>query len=132
MWIFGIGSLMFDGWETTYGCTDRKWADLPSYKRSFNKKSVESRGTSRAPGLTLNLAQADGEVCRSRSRTASGRRKYNETLKNAKPANRGRLRFNLRMVGQSPPKFSSMKDVIWFRIPCLSIKEQTWWSKQKE
>jgi cation transport protein ChaC len=64
MWIFGYGSLMFDGWETTYGCTDRKWADLPCYKRSFNKKSVESRGTPKAPGLTLNLAQANEGVCR--------------------------------------------------------------------
>jgi cation transport protein ChaC len=64
MWIFGYGSLMFDGWEAAYGCTDRKWADLPRYKRSFNKKSVNSRGTSKVPGLTLNLTPAQGGACR--------------------------------------------------------------------
>jgi cation transport protein ChaC len=64
MWIFGYGSLMFDGWEAACGCTDRKWADLPGYRRSFNKKSVESRGTREAPGLTLNLVRAAGDVCR--------------------------------------------------------------------
>src|SRR6266516_5412200 len=58
MWIFGYGSLMFDGWEAACGCTDRKWADLPGYRRCFNKKSVESRGTREAPGLTLNLVRA--------------------------------------------------------------------------
>jgi cation transport regulator ChaC len=64
MWIFGYGSLMFDGWETACGCIDRRRADLPGYRRSFNKKSVESRGTRATPGLTLNLARAEGEVCR--------------------------------------------------------------------
>jgi len=64
MWIFGYGSLMFDGWEAACGCTDRKWADLPGYRRCFNKKSVESRGTREAPGLTLNLVRAAGLVCR--------------------------------------------------------------------
>jgi cation transport regulator ChaC len=64
MWIFGYGSLMFDGWEAACGCTDRKWADLPGYRRSFNKKSVESRGTREAPGLTLNLVRSAGHVCR--------------------------------------------------------------------
>ena len=60
MWIFGYGSLMFDGWEAFCGCIDRKWADLPGYRRSFNKKSVESRGTREVPGLTLNLVRAAG------------------------------------------------------------------------
>jgi glutathione-specific gamma-glutamylcyclotransferase len=64
MWIFGHGSLMFDGWEAAHGCIDRKWADLPGYRRSFNKKSVESRGTFKAPGLTLNLAPAKFARCR--------------------------------------------------------------------
>jgi cation transport protein ChaC len=64
MWIFGYGSLMFDGWEAACGCFDRKWADLPGYRRSFNKKSVESRGTREVPGLTLNLVRAAGYVCR--------------------------------------------------------------------
>lgn len=54
---------MFDGWEAAHGCTGRKWADLPGYRRSFNKKSVESRGTPKAPGLTLNLAPAKFATC---------------------------------------------------------------------
>jgi glutathione-specific gamma-glutamylcyclotransferase len=64
MWIFGYGSLMFDGWEAAHGCIDRQWADLPGYRRSFNKKSVESRGTPKLPGLTLNLAPAEFATCR--------------------------------------------------------------------
>jgi cation transport protein ChaC len=64
MWIFGYGSLMFDGWEAAHGCIDRKWANLPGYRRSFNKKSVESRGTSKFPGLTLNLVPAEIATCR--------------------------------------------------------------------
>src|SRR5262249_16669997 len=34
------------------------------HRRSFNKKSVESRGTPEVPGLTLNLVRAAGYVCR--------------------------------------------------------------------
>jgi glutathione-specific gamma-glutamylcyclotransferase len=64
MWIFGYGSLMFDGWEAARGCIDRKWGNLAGYRRSFNKKSVESRGTRATPGLTLNLARAEGVFCR--------------------------------------------------------------------
>ena len=55
---------MFDGWEAAHGCIDRKWANLPGYRRSFNKKSVESRGTSKLPGLTLNLVPAEIATCR--------------------------------------------------------------------
>jgi cation transport protein ChaC len=64
MWIFGYGSLMFDGWEASRGCIDRKWANLRGYRRSFNKKSVESRGTSKFPGLTLNLVPTEFATCR--------------------------------------------------------------------
>ena len=55
---------MFDGWEAAHRCVDRKWANLPGYRRSFNKKSVESRGTSKMPGLTLNLVPAEFATCR--------------------------------------------------------------------
>ncbi len=55
---------MFDGWEAAHRCIDRKWANLPGYRRSFNKKSVESRGTSKLPGLTLNLVPAEFATCR--------------------------------------------------------------------
>lgn len=55
MWIFGYGSLMWGGWEATYGCTERLWADLAGYRRAFNKKSVENWGMPQSPGLTLNF-----------------------------------------------------------------------------
>lgn len=64
MWIFGYGSLMSDGWETDYGCTERLWADLAGYQRAFNKKSVRNWGTRDAPGLTLNLAAGKNASCR--------------------------------------------------------------------
>jgi glutathione-specific gamma-glutamylcyclotransferase len=57
MWLFGYGSLMWDGWETAYGCARRLPADLPEYARIFNKKSLERWGTHALPGLTLNLAR---------------------------------------------------------------------------
>ena len=55
---------MFDGWEVAHCCIDRKWGNLLGYRRSFNKKSVESRGTSKLPGLTLNLVPAEFATCR--------------------------------------------------------------------
>ena len=64
MWIFGYGSLMFDGWEAAYGCTEHVWADLAGYRRAFNKKSVENWGTPQSPGLTLNLAPDKDASCR--------------------------------------------------------------------
>ena len=31
VWLFGYGSLMFDGWESAYGCVRRQWsATAPS------------------------------------------------------------------------------------------------------
>jgi cation transport protein ChaC len=64
MWIFGYGSLMFDGWESDHGCVGRRWADLAGYRRVFNKKSVENWGTRKWPGLTLNLKESTTSVCR--------------------------------------------------------------------
>lgn len=64
MWIFGFGSLMFDRWEKEFGCLRQCWADLAGYRRSFNKRSFESRGTRKAPGLTLNLETEGGVTCR--------------------------------------------------------------------
>ena len=55
MWLFGYGSLMWDGWETRYGCRKRIPADLEGHRRIFNKKSLERWGTHARPGLTLNL-----------------------------------------------------------------------------
>jgi glutathione-specific gamma-glutamylcyclotransferase len=64
MWIFGYGSLMFDGWESGHGCIERTLADLAGYRRVFNKKSVKNWGTKEWPGLTLNLKQSTTCVCR--------------------------------------------------------------------
>lgn len=62
MWLFGYGSLMWDGWETRYGCRQRFPADLAGHSRIFNKKSLERWGTQSRPGLTLNLH--GGDACR--------------------------------------------------------------------
>ncbi len=64
MWVFGYGSLMWDGWEAKHGCTRRAVADLPGYCRRFNKASVRNWGTKAAPGPTLNLSKLDASVCR--------------------------------------------------------------------
>lgn len=55
MWLFGYGALMWDGWETRFGCLQRKPALAPNHARIFNKKSLERWGTHARPGLTLNL-----------------------------------------------------------------------------
>jgi cation transport protein ChaC len=66
MWLFGYGSLMWDGWETRYGCRRRVHAVAPEHRRVFNKKSLERWGTHAQPGLTLNLAPAREEAYRCR------------------------------------------------------------------
>lgn len=65
MWLFGYGSLMWDGWETAYGCVRREYAVAHNHRRVFNKKSLERWGTRTQPGLTLNLAGAseNGSPC---------------------------------------------------------------------
>jgi cation transport protein ChaC len=55
MWIFGYGSLMWDGWETSRECRRRVVAELTGYGRCFRKASVRNWGTRQAPGPTLNL-----------------------------------------------------------------------------
>jgi len=62
MWLFGYGSLMWDGWEEDFGCLRRLPADLRGHARIFNKKSLERWGTHARPGLTLNLTPSG--VCR--------------------------------------------------------------------
>jgi glutathione-specific gamma-glutamylcyclotransferase len=64
MWVFGYGSLMWDGWETTHGCIRKELANLPGYCRVFNKASIKNWGTKDAPCPTLNLSKKDAGVCR--------------------------------------------------------------------
>jgi len=64
MWVFGYGSLMWDGWEVAWGCTRRVLADLPRYSRAFSKASIKNWGTKDAPCPTLNLSKQDTSVCR--------------------------------------------------------------------
>lgn len=63
VWIFGFGSLTFDGWQSQFGCLSQQRAILPGYRRVFNKKSVVNWGTKENPGVTLNLEQAAGAKC---------------------------------------------------------------------
>jgi cation transport protein ChaC len=62
MWVFGYGSLMWDGWEARYGGR-RVRALLQGYRRVFNKPSTKRWGSAVHPGPTLNLESADGARC---------------------------------------------------------------------
>ena len=62
MWIFGYGSLMWDGWQAEFSCLQQKIATLHGYRRTFNKASVKNWGSPDAPCPTLNLeADAAGQ-----------------------------------------------------------------------
>ena len=61
MWIFGYGSLMWDGWELKHGCARKCLASIKGYRRTFDKASIKNRGTKKDPCPTLNLeADASG------------------------------------------------------------------------
>ncbi|MEZ2142257.1 gamma-glutamylcyclotransferase [Bradyrhizobium sp. DN5] len=57
IWVFGFGSLTFDGWQSEFGCLSHQRGTLHGYRRAFNKKSVVNWGTE------LNLERALGERC---------------------------------------------------------------------
>lgn len=56
MWVFGYGSLMWDGWEAEYASTRRERAVLRGFRRDFNKASRENWGSRQQPGPTLGLS----------------------------------------------------------------------------
>src|SRR5258708_11843761 len=64
MWIFAYGSLMWDGWEKAYGCTNTSLADLRGYRRVFNKASIKRWGSKQSPCPTLNLDKLASAACR--------------------------------------------------------------------
>ena len=63
MWVFGYGSLMWDGWEKRYNCLQRQVAGLRGYRRSFSKASVKNWGSPTNPGPTLNLEVDEHAAC---------------------------------------------------------------------
>lgn len=63
MWVFGYGSLMWDGWEKQYDGTRVEGAVLEGYRRAFNKMSVENWGTRDRPCPTLGLEPEAGATC---------------------------------------------------------------------
>jgi len=63
MWVFGFGSLMWDGWHEKFECRSKVNAQLIDYRRRFNKASVKNWGTQQLPGPTLNVEKAYGFVC---------------------------------------------------------------------
>jgi cation transport protein ChaC len=63
MWVFGYGSLLWDGWEKQYSGKKYDRAVLQNFRRSFNKKSVRNWGTPNCPGATLGLEPDMGTEC---------------------------------------------------------------------
>ncbi|MCU7933938.1 MAG: gamma-glutamylcyclotransferase [Candidatus Thiodiazotropha sp. (ex Dulcina madagascariensis)] len=64
MWVYGYGSLMWDGWEKEYNCKRRLDADLVGYRRVLNKASVANWGTKQSPCPTLNIEPDADSSCR--------------------------------------------------------------------
>ena len=64
MWVFGYGSLVWDKWETKIGCPRRVLAELPGFRRTFDKGSVKNWGSASNPCPTLNLAADPSRTCK--------------------------------------------------------------------
>jgi len=63
IWVFGYGSLMWDEWECAHECSRRVVADLPGFRRTFNKASIQRWGTKKSPCPTLSLLVASESSC---------------------------------------------------------------------
>lgn len=63
MWVFGYGSLMWDGWELNFRCTREEKATLRGYRRDFNNASVRRWGSHEIPGPTTGLVASEGGEC---------------------------------------------------------------------
>jgi len=63
MWVFGYGSLMWDGWEKKFKGIRYERAKLYHYHRAFNKKSIKNWGAPQNPGPTLGLEPEEGAKC---------------------------------------------------------------------
>ena len=63
MWVFGYGSLVWEGWEVKFAGKGYERARLDNYHRSFNKKSTRNWGTPQNPGPTLGLEPQQGSQC---------------------------------------------------------------------
>jgi cation transport protein ChaC len=63
MWVFGYGSLMWDGWERAIGGLRVDCAELVGYRRSFNKRSERNWGTLKVPAPTLGLEPDQNVNC---------------------------------------------------------------------
>jgi len=63
MWVFGYGSLMWDGWEKRFDGRVAGKAQLVGYHRAFNKTSTKNWGTKKNPGPTLGLERNGAATC---------------------------------------------------------------------
>jgi len=63
MYVFGYGSLMWDGWESEFNCVGRTVATLEGFQREFNKASVKHWGSNDIPCPTLGLRPSDTGKC---------------------------------------------------------------------
>jgi cation transport regulator ChaC len=63
MWVFGYGSLMWDGWETQFGAARRERATLHGARRDFNKASLRNWGSRQVPAPTLGLVVEPNANC---------------------------------------------------------------------
>lgn len=63
MWVFGYGSLMWDGWEKKFNGSKYDKSVLLNFERVFNKKSVKNWGSSENPCPTLGLEEKVNGKC---------------------------------------------------------------------